>query len=112
MRSVELDSNLDCEIDGNRLSISASENLIVLDIPNITAGLKMLRSLPQIPQVRLASVDRLFDLLPLELEVRIKGKVVLALGQRESGYLLRLLGFRRLRVQPLALLVESARRTR
>ncbi len=99
MDDLQLTCDLECEFDGTPLRICANQHLISVDVPNVWSGFQILRSLSKLSDVRLVTFERRFIHLPFALEVRVKGRLIAAIGQAESGRLLRMLGFRKLRIQ-------------
>ncbi len=102
--ALDLAGDLQCEIDGTPVSISANERKVVIDIPDYVAGIKSIRSLPFGIKRSLMFLDRVIVVTSLDLDVRVGGKVVLAAGHQSSGLPMRLLGFRKLQPHPIRLI--------
>ena len=96
---LQLTCDLECELDGTPLRICANDNLISVDVPNVWSGFQILRSLSKLSDVRLVTVEQRLIELPFVLEVRVKGRLIASIGGAESGRLVRMLGFRKLRIQ-------------
>lgn len=82
LRPLAIHGALECELDGACWSLSANGRRIVVDLPDLTTGFKLLRlGRPGgTMRTRLNAAKRLLDSTTQQLECRISGRRVLLLG--------------------------------
>ena len=112
LSNLHVDSALQCELDGSRVSITAADRKLVVEVPDVATGLKLLQlgSSRASYISRLRGIKRLLDLTTHSLEVRIRGDTVVRLGHRIGNRWWRLLGLPDMTAKPrviLSLLVQQ-----
>ena len=97
----EIEANLACEIDGQPLTIRSANRRIVVEVPNIKTGWRLLQLGPfqGLLLHRLHCLKHGLDQMRLSLELMLDGKPVATIGYRVGSPLWRLLGLPSLRLR-------------
>ena len=109
---IDLSADLQCEFDGKPFSLTASGRQIVVDVPDLASCIKIVRNRPARHQIRhdLARLNSFLNDLQITLELRINGNCVAITGFKMDAPLESLLGFKRLKLYPLAIFKSAIRR--
>ena len=109
-----IEGSLRCELDGVPWSLGASNQRIVVDVPNVATGLKLLRLGParRTWRRRLGEAKQFLDQTSHRLECRIGGRRVLVLGHQVGRRWWRLAGLPAMQIDFTALLSSLRRRAR
>ena len=94
LATVEFSADLHCEIDSCPLTIRGADRTIVVEVPDVATGLKILRlGLPRgSRRRRLHTVKACLDDFATALEIRLAGKPIVTLGHNVGSRWWRLLG--------------------
>ena len=114
LSELQLHGELQCELDGIEFSIKATDRSIVVDVPDVPTGLKLL-TLGSHPGAYPGSVQRLKRLLDaafMILEVRLCGQPIGLLGYNRGTAFWRLFGLPALSLNPVAIAVAYMREKR
>ena len=111
---LEVFAELELEVDGAPIDISATGDRIVVDLPSLRAGRRLLHAEPLRGAARARAGRRVqdaLDLAGLTLEVRLRGDRIAVVGDgAEPGRLGAFLGLGEVELRPAASLRQSLRR--
>jgi hypothetical protein len=111
---LEVFADLELEVDGAPIDISATGDRIVVDLPSLRAGRRLLDAKPLKGAARARAGRRVqdaLDLAGLTLEVRLRGDRIAVLGDgAQPGRLGALLGLGEVELRPAASLRGALRR--
>ncbi|OUT60883.1 MAG: hypothetical protein CBB71_06330 [Rhodopirellula sp. TMED11] len=103
---IDIEASLECELDGQALSVRASQGLIVINVQSAKTARALVRHFRRFGKIR-STVDRLNAALIASshrLEMHIDEVTVVEMGRgTESGFL-RVAGLQHLKIWPLRLL--------
>ena len=110
---LEVLADLQVAIDGEAIDVQANGDRVVVDLPSLRAGRRILAAYPFSSAKRPRSTDRLDDALQiagLTVEVRLQGETVARIGEEaQPGQLARLLNLNGIEVRPASSLRATAR---
>lgn len=110
---LEVLADLQVAVDGEDVTVQADGDLVVVDLPSLRAGRRILDAYPLSPERRPRATDRLHDALQiagLTVEVRLQGETVARIGEgAEPGRLARIFNFGAVEVRPASSLRATAR---
>ncbi|HKL89511.1 MAG TPA: hypothetical protein VJ884_10950 [Salinibacter sp.] len=110
---LEVLADLQVAIDGEAIDVQANGDRVVVDLPSLRAGRRILAAYPFSSAKRPRSTDRLHDALQiagLTVEVRLQGETVARIGEEaQPGQLARLLNLNGIEVRPASSLRATAR---
>ena len=112
LAQLEIDAALDCEIDGRPFSIRTSGAQIMVEVPDVATGLKLLQlgSSWGLLRQRLRWLKQLLEQMQHSLQLNIGPHAVVAIGHRVGSPLWAILGLPPLDLRPLRLLAAYFRR--
>ena len=104
--TLSIRAELACALDGRPLSIHCADQRIVVEIPDVTTGLKLLQlgSPGGLQRQRFHDIKRLLDHLRFSLEVRVVGKTVANMGPGIGTRWWAFLGLPRVDLKPIRVL--------
>lgn len=114
LAGIEFSADLRCEMDSRPITIRTVGRTIVVEVPDVATGLKLLRlGLPRGSlRRRLHKIKYTLDFLHAGLEVRIAKRPVLSLGHAQGNQVWRFLGLPALNLRAgNAIAVWSAKKT-
>lgn len=110
---LEVLADLQVAVDGEAVNVQADGDHVVVDLPSLRAGRRILAAYPISSAKRPRSTDRLHDALQiagLTVEVRLQGETVARIGEgAQPGRLARLLNLGGIEVRPTSSLRAAAR---
>jgi hypothetical protein len=94
-REPEIVADLECEVDSARVTIRSSGNTLIVEVPDVATGLKLLQlgSPGDSRRRRLHQVKKLLERLRARVDFRIAGTSILRIGDLRGGGMWKLLGF-------------------
>jgi hypothetical protein len=103
---IRLQADLSCEFEGHPFSIKASDNMIIVEISDLTTGFRLFRKLSHLNQLHVGCDDlsEWLVLLDSTLEVRVGGICVATGGVGPGSFFGRLVSLNGLRLLPTAAL--------
>ena len=104
--AIDLAASLECELDGQPLTVRASEGLIVINVETAKMARVLIGHVRSLGKLR-STVARLNATLiagAQRLELHVDDVVVVSMGRGAASGILRLVGLRRVRIWPLRLL--------
>ena len=103
LTNIEVCADLRCEIDSCPLTIRSEGRTIVVEVPDVASGLKVLQlSLPRgSRRRRLHAVKTVLDRLASVLEVRVAGRTCAQIGYHTGSRWWRLLGLPAISLSPI-----------
>lgn len=104
---IRMDADLSCEFDGHAFSIKTSDNVIAVEVSDLTTGVRLLRKLARQNHLPF-DLEQLVDCLKLlhnTLELRVGGVCVARAGDGNVSIFGRLTSVRGMRLMPIAALV-------
>lgn len=104
---IRLHADLSCEFDGHAFSIKTSDNVIVVEVSDLSTGVRLLRKLARQKHLPF-DLEQLVDCLKLPnntIELRVGGACVAMAGGGNVSILGRLTSFRGMRLMPMAALI-------
>ena len=111
---LEVVADLQIEVDGENVNVRADGDLVVVDLPSLRAGRRILEAYPISGAKRPRATGRVHDALQIAgitVEVRLQGETVARIGDgAEPGRLARLLNLEGVEVRPTSSLRATARR--
>ena len=99
-------ANLQCELDGQLVAVHSEAQKIVVEVPDVATGLKLLPLGSPRDFERFSRVLQTVDRLGLTVELRTGTYVLFAAGHNASSWLMCRLGIRHLRPS-LRLLLQT-----
>lgn len=110
---LEVFADLQIAVDGEGVDVQADGDRVVVDLPSLRAGRRILDAYPLSVGKRSRSTDRVHDALQIAgitVEVRLQGERVARIGaDAQPGRLARLLNLGEIEVRPTASLRAAAR---
>jgi hypothetical protein len=91
----DIDADLTLTFDGTDIPIKGRGDTIVIDLPSVAVGVRLLRQIQQHPEFKqlYALYNRSGDIAPVKLDVQIKGNTVATLNpEGKRGLVSRLTG--------------------
>ncbi len=87
LKALEFSADLQCEIDSCPLTIRSVDRTIVVEVPDVATGLKMLRlGLPRGKRLRrLHQIKFALDQLRAAVEIQIASKPVFSMGYKRGS---------------------------
>ncbi len=109
---IDLSADLQCEFEGKLFSLTASNGKIVVDVPDLTSCLRIVRNRPARTQIRkdLARLNLFLNKLQTTLELQIRGIRVATTGFETDAPLERLIGLKHLKLYPVAIFKSAIMR--
>ena len=100
--SLEIASDLACEIDGRPLSIYSANGRIVVEVPDVTTGLSLFQLVSSrgLRFRRLHVLKRLLERVGWALELRIDHRTIAAIGCQVGNPFWRLIGLPAMKLRP------------
>ena len=94
LKPLEISADLRCEIDSRPFEIRSEDRTIVVEVPDVASGLKLLQlGLPRgSRRRRLNSLKRLLDRIGVIVEVRVTGDSIFEIGHDTGTRLWRVIG--------------------
>ena len=92
--------DLCCEIDSEPLTVFSTGRMIVVDVPDMATGLKLLKlGLPKgYRRKRLQELKRVLDWLQTTIQVRISDRAVFSMGHTTGSSIWKFLGLPAMRL--------------
>ena len=111
LSEIDVNASLRCELDGENISITAADRKVVVEVPDVATGLKLLQlgSSRGSRLARLHRVKRLLDLATHSLHVRVKGDTIFSVGHRIGSRWWRLFGLPEMDARPRLIISHLAR---
>lgn len=108
---IQIDADLKCEYEGHAFSIRAANGTIVVEVSDLITGIRLIRKFSRQngSQFAPSQLNVWLELLDSTLEFRVDGICVANAGGESGSYLGYLIGFDRVRLQPLAVLRSALR---
>lgn len=110
---LEVLADLQIAVDGENVDVQADGDRIVVDLPSLRAGRRLLSAYPISPTERPRATDRVHDALQIAgitMEVRLQGETVARIGDgARPGRLAQLLNLGGVEVHPTSSLRATAR---
>ena len=108
---IDLSADLKGEFEGKPFSLTASGRQIFLDFTDLASCLKVVRQRPAGRPIRhdLARLTSFLNDMELTLELRIDGNCIAVTGFEMHATIASLLGFRQLKLYPLAIFKSALR---
>ena len=102
LSNLNVSGSLSCEFDGSRLEIKASDRKVVVEVPDVATGLKLLQlgSSRGSYRATLRLVQQLVDRSNHSLEVTMRGKTMISLGHATANRWWRLIGLPPMDIKP------------
>ena len=104
-RPAEIHANLDCVADGKAFSVRSSGRRIVVEVPDVATGLQLVRL--GSPQGSLCKSihqwKHFLDSALHQLEVRVRGHIVVAIGHGVGSRVWTLFGLPRIVLKPVVI---------
>lgn len=111
---LEVFADLQVAIDGEDVDVQADGDRVVVDLPSLRAGRRILDAYPLSASKRPRSTDRVHDALQIAgitVEVQLRGETVARIGEgARPGRLARLFNLGGIEVRPTPSLRAAARR--
>ena len=107
--AVNLEASLECELDGQPVSVNAENGLIVVKIHSSKDARSMLRLIRGLGDLR-ANAARINEVLlgtSQQLQVQISDATIVSMGRDTESGLMRLAGFPNVKVWPLRFLKKG-----
>ena len=101
--ALDIRADLQCEIDSSCVKIHSAGRQIIVEVPDVETGLKLLQlGLPRgSRRQRLHTLKRLLDTMALAIEIRVAGLPVLLMGHLTGSGIWRLVGLPVLSFKPV-----------
>jgi len=108
---IQIDADLECEYEGHAFSIKAANGTVVVEVSDLITGIRLIRKFSRQSGSRFdpSQLSVWLELLHSTLEFRVDGICVATAGGGSGSYLGYLIGFDRMRLQPIAVLRSALR---
>jgi hypothetical protein len=111
--TIHVIADLECELDGKAVSVRSTGRKTIVDVPDVATGLNLIwLGSPRRCCRALRKIKRLLDSMSHVLELRVQGNTIGIIGHLEGNQFWRLLGLPALTLKPMAIVTETARRSK
>ena len=105
---LDVEADFRCEIDGSPLSIRAADGIAIVEVPDVTTGLKLLplgsSRGSYVPQ--LGRFKKLLDHIQWQFELRLRSRLLVRLGWRTGSPIWKIVGLPPMHLSLRALLLR------
>jgi hypothetical protein len=97
------DADLQCELNGRRVSVQTVGRTIIVEVPDVATGLKLAKLGPSRGSYRRSAheLKNMLDAAAFRVEVRLCGKPIVLIGENCGSSFWKLFGLPKLRLKPI-----------